>query len=257
MKNLIILALLSVTVFVISCSGDSETAKVQVALIDAPGAYEEVNIEILEVTLNTNADTSGWMSLESASTGIFDVIKLTNGEEAFLGEVELPEGRLSQIRLLLGDNNTLVVDGETEDLNVTSGTQSGLKLNVNADIEAGITYKLVLDFDVSKSIVLAGNSGKYNLKPVIRAHMEAQTGAIAGTVSPVEADAVIYAIADGDSISTYPDATGAFTIRALEAGTYDVLAQVADTTLYQNQTQNDVQVEVGIVTNMDALDVSK
>ncbi len=257
MKKLV--GLLIVTGMILTgCSSDDEVgmATIQVSLVDAPAEYQAVNIEILEVRINSSADTS-WVALESASTGIFDVLKLTNGEEVFLGEVELPEGELSQVRLLLGDNNTLTIDGETVDLKVPSGSQSGLKLNVNANISAGVTYKLVLDFDASKSIVKAGNSGKYNLKPVIRAAMEAQTGAISGSISPAEAEAIIYAISGTDSVSSYPDGSGSFIIRALDAGTYDVTAVISDTAMYQNGIIEGVNVEIGAVQDIGTLDLSK
>lgn len=258
MKNLM-LALLAVSVIsLLSCSDNElSTAKIQVSLVDAPAEYQAVNIDILEVNINSGSDTSGWVSLESASPGIYDVLKLTNGEEAFMGEVELPEGKLGQVRVVLGDNNSLTLDGETIDLTVPSGSQSGLKINVDADIQAGITYKLVLDFDASKSIVKAGNSGRYNLKPVIRAKMEATTGAIGGIVNPLEAESIVYAVAGEDSVSTYPDETGAFLIRALEAGTYTVTAVVVDTALYQNVSAASVLVEIGNITSLDTLNVSK
>ena len=76
-------------------------------------------------------------------------------------------------------------------------------------------------------------------------------------MSPADAGAVVYAIAGGDSVSTYPDETGAFLIRALGAGTYDVLAQVSDTAQYQNQTLAGVPVKVGNVTAIDSLSVLK
>lgn len=258
MSKTLVLSILSFLLFM-GCSSEEEAgmAKIQVSLVDAPAEYEAVNIDILEVRINPASDTSGWVPLESASIGIFDVLKLTNGEEAFLGEVELPEGQLSQVRLLLGDNNSLTIDGETQELKVPSGSQSGLKINVNADIVAGVTYKLVLDFDAAKSIVEAGNSGKFNLKPVIRAEMEAQTGAISGIVLPVEAEAIIYAVAGDDSISTYPDASGEYLLRALAAGTYNVSAVIADTSLYKSQSIKNILVEAGTVSIADTLDVTK
>lgn len=251
-------ALVILVLFLSSCeSNEAGTARIQISLVDAPAAYDAVNIEILEVKINSASDTSGWASLESAETGIFDVLKLTNGEEAFLGEVELPEGQLGQVRLVLGSNNSLVIDGETYELKVPSGSQSGLKLNINAEIVAGFTYKLILDFDAAKSVVKAGNSGRYNLKPVIRASMEAQTGAIAGVVSPAEAEVVVFAISETDTISSFADETGAFLVRALEAGTYDLSVVPADTSLYQVAIVENILVEVGVKTELDSLYIQR
>jgi hypothetical protein len=232
----------------------SGPAKIQVSLVDSPADYDEVNIEIVDVQVNgsTKAE-NGWVSLGSAQLGSFDLLKLTNGEEAFLGEVELPAGNLSQIRLILGSENNLVIGTTTYDLTTPSASQSGLKLNVNSEISSGITYKLIIDFDAAKSIVESGNSGKYILKPVLRAAFEATTGAIAGVVSPLAAEAVVYAIQGSDSMASYPDEAGGFLIRALPAGTYDVVAVPADTAVYTAIGMNDIFVETGLVTTIDSL----
>ncbi|WP_020530150.1 DUF4382 domain-containing protein, partial [Flexithrix dorotheae] len=108
-----------ILVVISACSeDDNNMAKIQVTLVDAPADYEEVLIDIQEVNINVGDEEEGWQSLENAETGIFDILKLTNGEEAFLGEIELPAGNLSQIRLVLGDQNSLTIDGESTDLKV-------------------------------------------------------------------------------------------------------------------------------------------
>ncbi|MDZ7680538.1 MAG: hypothetical protein U5J63_02220 [Fodinibius sp.] len=68
--------------------------------------------------------------------------------------------------------------------------------------EPDIEYVLLLDFEASKSVVKAGSSGMYLLKPVIRAKEKAITGNIAGTVNPAGAKPVVYAIADSDTLSS-------------------------------------------------------
>ncbi|MEP5105912.1 MAG: DUF4382 domain-containing protein, partial [Ekhidna sp.] len=153
-----------------------------------------------------------------------NLLDLVNGTEAVLADTDIPAGRLGEVRLVLGDNNTLVMGEKTIDLTIPSGSESGLKIKINKDLLAGVTYKLIVDFDAAKSIVKAGNSGTYNLKPVIRANMEAQTGAISGSISPVEEGVVVYAIINDDSVSTYSNDEGMFLISALEANTYTVIA---------------------------------
>jgi len=191
------------------------------------------------------------VSLEGASFGFYDLLKLTNGTEVFLGTIELPAGELSQLRLVLGDGNNMVMDGQTKMLTVPSGSQSGLKLNIHQPIESGITYKLIIDFDAAQSIVESGSSGKYNLKPVLRAGFEAQTGAIKGDVTPVT-DAVVYGIKNNDSIATYLDESSSFILKALEAGMYDVVVIPADTTLAKTTVSN-VEVTIGNVTVLDTI----
>ncbi|MBT32978.1 MAG: hypothetical protein CMO01_25245 [Thalassobius sp.] len=243
--------------FFASCDDENDqNAKIQVSLIDAPADYEAVWIDIEDVQINVNDDEddeSGWQSLEGSELGVYDLLTLTNGEEAFLGEIELPAGKISQIRLILGDGNELTIDGSNVDLKVPSGSQSGLKLNIHQEVEGGITYKLVIDFDAAKSIVKAGNSGNYNLKPVIRAKMEALTGAISGVVDPADVNTVVYGIMNSDSVSTYPNENGEYLLRALEAGTYTVVAVPTEESGYETISVENVTVSTGEITTIDTL----
>lgn len=262
-KNL--LTLITAIAILSSCSNDSDggNARLQVALIDAPAEYDAVNIDVQEVNVKFGVASeaeddetegeeteAGWINYGDFEPQTFDLLKLVNGEEEILLDQEIPSGTLGEIRLVLGDNNTMVKDGVSYDLTIPSGASSGLKIKINEDLLAGVTYKLVLDFDAAKSIVEAGNSEKYNLKPVIHAAMEAQTGAISGTVTPAVEGIVVYAITGADSISSYTSADGLFLLRALEAGTYDVAA-VSET---DTVSTSDVVVVVGQVTNAGELE---
>jgi hypothetical protein len=82
----------------------------------------------------------------------------------------------------------LAATGEVVPLDTPSAQQSGLKLRHGFEVEPGAEVDLVLDFDACRSIVKAGNSGKYNLKPVISV-MPVLTGSIAGAVDPEAARA--------------------------------------------------------------------
>lgn len=240
---------LAASIFSACDSDDTKMAKVKVILVDAPADYESVLIDVVDVEVKTDI----WESLDGVEKKVYDILELTNGNEVLLGDIELPEGELNEIRLILGDNNKLGIDGQEVNLDTPSASQSGLKIKLDAQLEAGVTYKLVLDFDAAKSIVKAGNSGKYNLKPVIRAHMEAQTGAIKGMIDPIDTDCVVYAIVGTDSISTYPNEEGKFMIRALEATTYRVVAIPTVESDLEEVEEADVEVSVGEVTDAGTL----
>ena len=133
-------------------------------------AYESVNIDIQKVSIHTSGDTassSGWFDLET-NGGVYDLLDYASGNDTLIGfDSVLNVQTISQIRLLLGNNNTIVVDGETFPLETPSAQTSGLKIQVHAELQAESSYKVVLDFDSEKSIIKAGN--KYKLKPVINA----------------------------------------------------------------------------------------
>ncbi|MBD3615637.1 MAG: DUF4382 domain-containing protein [Gracilimonas sp.] len=214
---------------IIGCGtqSDSKTGSFQVLLHDAPASYDEVNVFIERVEVNNGADEEGWVTVGEPQQ-VFDLLELTNGVLQPLGEIELETGTYEQVRLILNqDGHSVVVDGVSHNMFIPSGSQTGIKLNVNAEIQPDITYVLLLDFDANRSVVVTGNenSGQnYLLKPVIKATNQAITGNIEGTVSPVEAEPVVYAIASGDTLSsTYADTTsGNFRLIGLEAGTYTV-----------------------------------
>lgn len=243
--------------FMSACSEDTEevngTARVQVRLTDAPGDYEEVNIEIMDVQVNPEDDEEGWVSLDSVNTGVYNLLQLTAGLDTLLGTAILPAGHMGQLRLILGNNNAVVENGNTHNLTTPSAQQSGLKLQINTELVAGATYQVLLDFDAAKSVVKAGNSGKYILKPVIRTIVEAQTGSIGGTLQPATTGAVIFAINGQDSVSTFASDEGRFLLRGLPAGDYNVLVQPATSSGYADKLLEGASVQNGQLTDLGAI----
>jgi len=133
--------------------------------------YEAVNIDIQKVSIHTstNADeNSGWFDLET-NTGVYDLLDYEAGNDTIIALDTLLEVQtVSQIRLILGNNNTVVEAGDSYDLDTPSAQTSGLKMQVHAPLQPNLKYKIVLSFDPDKSIVKTGN-GKYKLTPVINA----------------------------------------------------------------------------------------
>lgn len=227
-KILSILTLV-ITVFAFaacSTNEDAGTGTLKVSLTDAPANFEQVNIEVLQVLVNKDGDAddttgTGWEAIMSDSI-VVNLLDYQNGATLELGEAELEAGRYNQIRLLLGNDNNVVVDGETIPLKTPSAQQSGYKLNVQADVEAGQVYDLVIDFDASQSIVQTGNGG-FILKPVLRTVDLQEQASISGTVLPLEAEPYVYAIMGEDTVGTQPDDEGYFRLVGLNEGTYNVL----------------------------------
>lgn len=247
-KSILTILLFTVVLFC-SCSSD-DTARLEVRLTDSPGDYEEVNIDVQGVEVNGSNGNSGWVSLD-IEEGIYDILKLTNGIDTLLGSVELPAGRLQQIRLILGSENSVKINGQTFDLGTPSGQQSGLKLNLHANLMEGITYTILLDFDAARSIVDRGN-GTYSLKPVIHGIEEATSGAIKGAVTPADATPAIYAISGSDTVGTaFADESGKFLVRGVPAGTYKVSIVPGGT--YSPALKTGVSVTVGAITDIGTI----
>lgn len=248
MKPTIFLALLF-TLGLLACSKTEQATQPQTApgsinmfLVDRPTGFDAVNIVVTEVSVHpATADTvSGWTVIDS-TTRTFDLLKLTNGASAILGNKKLDVGRYTQIRLKIGSGSNVVVNGQSRPLSIPSGAQTGLKLNHQFDIAANTLYELTLDFDASRSIRITGTN-QYSLVPVIRVVANVTSGTISGTVSPASAKALVSTVAGTDTVSTAADTTsGAFKLMALPAGTYSVKISPSVTT-YRDTTIVGVQV---------------
>jgi hypothetical protein len=239
---------------------NNDITKIQFRLTDAPGNFQEVNIDIQAVQVIINDSIIDL----ATNQGIYNLLEFVNGKDTLLVSDEIPSGMLSQIRLILGENNSVMVDSVVYDLKTPSAQQSGLKLNVNQEITPGTSYAYTIDFDAAKSIHKTGKgSSKYMLKPVIRVFAEAvtpATGSIAGVVQPAEAWPLILAIGpEDDSLTTSSDTSGQFLFQGLTAGYYDLEFQ-PDTiwgdstyTVFADTTLFDIEVIGGQTTILDTL----
>ncbi len=243
-----------------SCSSDDsnggDTAKVQVRLTDAPGDYQEVWIDVVDVMVKSSAETSdeGWVSLAGVQPKQYDLLTLTGGVIELLADAEIEAGYLSQIRLILGPDNYLVLnDGTEQALSTPSAQQSGLKVKVDQELVAGETYDFLLDFDVDQSIVSAGNSGGYNLKPVIRATATAETGSIVGEVHPTAFQSVIKAQNASYTISAHTNANGEFSLNGVPAGIYKITVTPEVASNLQAKVITDIEVSAGQSVDLETI----
>lgn len=227
---------------------DQQDAGIQFRLTDMPGEYQQVNINVLSVEVKVNDS----LIVLPTNQGIYNLLEFVNGKDTLLVDDRLPSGYMTQIRLVLGEENTVMVDSVIYNLKTPSAQQSGLKLNVHEEILAGEYYSYVIDFVVEKSIVETGN-GKYILKPVIKVFTEAVSGSIQGVVQPAESRSKVMAIAGEDTVSTYADTiSGIFMIRGLSEGNYDMHFTPLDTT-YRDTVIYDVGVTAGQAMLMDTV----
>jgi Domain of unknown function (DUF4382) len=255
----VLFILFSTLLFISSCKKDT-TSRLTVYLTDAPADYDEVNIEVVGIQVKASSDPGegGWTTMPMpASPVIYNLLEFTNGMETLLSTFELPAGKISQLRLILGENNTIVVNGVASalPLEVPSGQESGLKFNIHADLIAGIEYKLWIDFDMAGSVVDNG-AGGYILKPVLRTFTAATSGAIKGVVLPIAANATIQATNGVGIVTAIPDpVTGEFLIRGLPPGTWSVL--VDGNNGYIDQTINNITVTIGEVADIGSITLTQ
>ena len=237
-------------------SSSSSLGQLAISLTDSQGCdYKSVWVTVEQVRIHQSSTADdgggGWRDLNLSPARRVDLLALRNGVFVDLGTIEqLPAGKYTQVRLVLAENgnkapfaNQLdLADGTPVALKTPSAQQSGLKLKVDVNVEPGGIGKLVLDFDPCRSVVKAGNSGRYNLKPVIRAYVN-PTNDIEGYTVP---GAIVSAQQGGVSLkSTTADTTGKFVLWPVDAGSYDVVVTGAG---LPNLVLTGVQVIEGRVT---------
>lgn len=181
MKLKLLLPITFLSILTLACSKDegenTTNPTLSFQLTDAPGDYEEVNVDVIGLRVHIsgqNLDSTaidsldaGWIDLP-INDSIYNLIHLRDSSVNLLSEFAVPEGKISQIRLLLGEDNSIKIEGDSivYPLETPSAMQSGLKINLHADIEAGSSSDFTLDFDAEKSVIESG--GQYKLKPVIK-----------------------------------------------------------------------------------------
>lgn len=218
----------------------SAMGTLRLSITDAPACgYDQVNVTIEKLRVHQVSgalDTdAGWSDIVLTPAKRIDLLRLRNGVLEDLGQIQLPAGKYTQLRLVLAANghaapwaNSVVPSGSTETaLDTPSAQQSGLKLNVDIDVPAGKLADFVLDFDACKSIVKAGNSGKYNLKPVVSVIPRLVDAGlrVAGFVDPsIAGSAAVSLQLGGVPVkATAPNSDGSFLLSLVPIGTYDLV----------------------------------
>ena len=237
-------------------------------LTDAPGDYQEVNINIsrIEGHIAGDVEKSSWETLKEWPAGLLvDLIKLED-VSILLGSLQLAPNKYTQLRIFLKEEATLLLVGEVEPvpLEIPSSANTGIKLNRPFEIIAGMITKLTIDFDAEKSVIKTGN-GKYKMKPVISVSSETYSsgelpegvGTVVGNVSYYESTELkligiaganieltggAYIFANTTTTSGEAGSEGEFSIINVPAGIY-TLNVVAEG--YYNYSEIDVEVTGG------------
>ena len=254
MKKLFYVGVVAIFTFsMLSCGKDTTDSQptLELRLTDGPGSFEAVLIDVIGAEVHVNKDTassSGWQAL-TIKKGVYDVLKLNNGVDTILGATKLPLGDVSEIRLILGDNNSVKVGGQSFPLVIGSSDKSGLKLKFEKKLLAGISYKVTLDFDAAKSVKEVKKGAEYKMNPVLRLFTDAENGSIRGEIAPITCKTVVYAIQGTDTLtSSFPSSVGSFVLQGLNAGTYKI--SVVGESPCGTKVVDNVKVEIGKATSL-------
>ena len=204
-----------------------DSARVSVFLTDAPGDVDAVWIDISGIDLVGVED--GTIELPLELTGMIELTELVGRARELVDDVEVPEGRFEQIRVMIDglvlrtdDDEVFATAGaelpaelsgaQPGDLQCPSCTQTGIKLVLtgsDADLEGGDDLAFVLDVDVARSFAHpAGASGKWVVRPVI--HLTVVDDADEDDLDGADIEGtVVIATVDGQPAFSVPECAGA------------------------------------------------
>jgi hypothetical protein len=114
----------------------------------------------------------GWRTV-AAKAGTFDLVALQNDVRATLGELDLPSGKITQIRLFIdgaAKNEVVLTTGASCPLDLSNVPPTGIKIIhpfKALDVSESSKLTLVVDFDLSESLDQAA-ACSFTLNPVIK-----------------------------------------------------------------------------------------
>ncbi|OGU32315.1 MAG: hypothetical protein A2X67_01785 [Ignavibacteria bacterium GWA2_55_11] len=196
----------------------------RIKLIDAPAAYQEVNIVFRRVLVHRQGASSelGW-HVVSEDVQSHDLLQLRNGVSRNLVSAVLSTGDYDKIQILFGLSR-VVENGNDITVKIPANLESGLIIQTPFTVKEDQVYGLTFDFDASRSILVTPQS-EYILRPIIRVQAADLAGSIIGSVLPDSVEAVITTSTATDSVTTLSLAqsgNNSFELVDLPEGTYTV-----------------------------------
>ena len=185
-------------------SSSSDVGTVSMSLTDAmSNQFNAVYVTIDDVQVHTNGNGNGDNSWQSVSAPnlpkTFNLYDLTNGVREEIGLADIASGTYTQMRLIISTtpddginelsethpfaNYVIDKDDNYQELKIPSGIQTGIKIVHGFTISANQTTELILDFNAEKSVVVAGNSGNWLLRPTIKVGSTDELSIIQGKVT--------------------------------------------------------------------------
>lgn len=232
--SLLILGLLA-TSSLWSCQSDESDLKalVNILLVDSPAKWDSVFVEFEGVELQVQvtgreSEVQTFFLPYTLGDKVIEVSELVAGKAILLGRDELPIGKILGVSLKLGTDHSLYYKGERYPLPIQSAKLTPVLLRKTWELEQGISYDLILDFDLEKSIEVRNQTPlSFELKPFVRAFSAIGTGELKGSIEPSTLRPALYVINQSDTLSTHVNSTGSFSFR-LPPGIYTFLLDSKD-----------------------------
>jgi Domain of unknown function (DUF4382) len=266
-----------------SCRKEASTSipqgqqRVSIRLSDNPVNFSAVNVDIQSVAVQVIPDScinryhdddnhdgdddqdhdrkarcSYWDTL-NIHPGVYNLLDLANGTDTILASGLTVSGKITKIRLILGDNNNVVIDSVSYPLTLWNNDHTVTIRLRGEDVDqiSANDLQFWLDFDAGRSIVRIRDN-QFVLRPFLRVWLPAHAATIEGHVLPDSAQSVVAAIFNGDTLVAFPRDNGFFKIRGITATSADVFIN-ATANNYQDTTITGVQLQIGHETDLGTI----
>jgi hypothetical protein len=215
-NSMVFLLIVGCIVSLFGCSGggsvniERQTGELSLQMTDATTADFQavyITVDVIQASMapvTEGEEEADWIAVATPEQ-TYNLLELVNGVTEHLGITELEAGEYTQLRLILGhlpedaDGATNILgephpfanyfidhSDQSYELKVPSGYESGFKIVGRFTIDEGETTDLILDFNVVKSIIQAGFSEKWILKPTVKVLNEDDSAEIQGLVTNAE-----------------------------------------------------------------------
>jgi len=152
---------LTLSVLVTNCSKDEMDSKndltgITVKLKSTVGTYDKVYIDIEDVQFRVKEDihaSNAWLSLDIINQGTYNANDLREDSELLLvNNSEIESTYIYEIRLILGDNNFMDINGVLMSLDVTELGDARPSNIVGTELITNRFYDFIIDLDIDESI---------------------------------------------------------------------------------------------------------
>lgn len=256
-----------------SLEGPKGKQKIEIYLNDDPALHLSkvlVDVRYIEVKVDTGAihhddeyydedhdgdedhhdhDKYGKWDTLSVTPRVYDLLKLKNGSDTLIANGYANAGKISKIRITLGNNNTVWIDSTHSFPLVLCDNKPYIYVKVksgNIQSMPGGQSRIRIDFDVAKSIDFEDNN--YCFEPKLKCYSDDNTGKIEGKVTPRDARAIIKIYNNTDTAFGIPEDDGDFKVKGLKPATYNVLFKA--TAPYSDSLITNVKVQAGQETKL-------
>ncbi len=255
MKNIKILltAVLSFSLLlftIVSCQKDVSNSdlgpvppgksELKIMLTDDPSFFFDsifIDIQRVEVKVEDSFGVERWDTL-TIRAGVYNILKFKNGLDTLLATGYVPNGEIEKIRITLGTQNSVVLNGVTIPL---LNINKVITLNVKGNVDRldSRHFRIWLDFDGHGSIRF--HNGRFELKLKIGHFCRSKSGELEGKIKPSDALPVSIIVIDGaDTLRAITGREGEFKIRGIKTTSVNVIIKPSNN--YKDSLINNVLI---------------